>query len=575
MSKNKEDQLEKMRHSCAHLLAAAVVKLWPDTKLGIGPAITDGFYYDFRFKKPISEEDLPKIEFEMRETLGTWKGFEREEKSINEAKKIEKDQPFKLDLIREFSITSKRVSFYKSGNFSDLCKGGHVKDSKKIGPFKLLSIAGAYWRGSEKNPMLTRIYGTCFENQKKLDEFLGKREKAKENDHKKIGKELDLFSFHSDAPGFVFWHPKGMMLREALMKLHDKLHKRGGYLPVSTPILLSEELWHKSGHWDNYKDEMYFSKGDKKNFVIKPMNCPGAILIYKNSPHSYKDLPLRLAEWGEVHRQEPSGTLNGLFRIRAFRQDDAHIFVTEDQMESEIEDVINLTLEFYKLVGFENIGIELSTRPDKFIGDKKIWEKSEDTLKNVLRGMDIDYKINEGEGAFYGPKIDFHINDALSRSWQCGTIQLDFSMPERFKLEYIDKDGAPKRPVMIHRTVVGSIQRFIGILVEHFGGAFPTWLTPIQVKILPIADRHQTYAAEVLEKIQNARLRSELDDRSETLQSRIRDSQVQKIPYMLIVGDREKVQNKVAVRSREKGDQGTVSVETFIRKVKDEERNFI
>jgi threonyl-tRNA synthetase len=570
MSNTSEQDLEPMRHSCAHLLAAAVMNLWPNTRLGIGPAIENGFYYDFDFKKPISEEDLPKIEKEMRRVLKSWDKFSRIEKRINEAKKLERKQPFKLDLIREFSKKSNKVSFYKSGDFLDLCKGGHVGNAKAMGEFKLLSVAGAYWRGSETNPMLTRIYGTCFKTNKELDEYLKDREEAKKRDHKKLGKELDLFSFQNEAAGFVFWHPKGMLLREALMVPYNKLHKKAGYQMISTPILLSDKIWHQSGHWSNYKDNMYFTKKDNKTLVVKPMNCPGTILVYKNRPHSYKELPLRFAESGEVHRYEQSGTLNGLFRVRAFRQDDAHIFVTELQVEQEIENIINLTLEFYKIVGFQKVHIELSTRPEKSIGSTALWEKAEKTLKNALEQLSIEYKINEGEGAFYGPKIDFHIKDSLSRSWQLGTIQLDFFMPDRFGLEYTDLDGKTKSPTIIHRTVIGSIQRFLGILIEHYGGAFPTWLAPIQTKIIPISERHVDYANELEQTLLDSGLRTETDSRNETMQAKIRDAQIQKIPYMLIVGDKEKVQKKVAVRSREKGDEGLFSISDLIKRLQKE-----
>ena len=569
--KNNENSnnLNSSRHSCAHLLAAAVLKLWPETKLGIGPAIEDGFYYDFNFKKPISEDDLPVIEKEMDRIIKTWGKFERTEKSIKEAEEIEKDQPFKLELIKELSKESDKVSFYRSGEFVDLCKGGHVEKIQNIGHFKLLTLAGAYWRGNEKNPMLTRIYGTSFSTKAELDKYLLEREEAKKRDHKKIGKELELFSFHKEAPGFVFWHPKGMMLREAVMKLHSELHRNEGYQTISTPIILSEELWRQSGHLETFKDKMYFTRKDNRTFAIKPMNCPGTILVYKERPHSYKELPLRLAESGEVHRHEPSGTLNGLFRVRAFRQDDAHIFVSEDQIETEIRRVVELTLAFYKTVGFERVDIELSTRPTKAIGSNDIWDRAESTLRKILTGLNLEYKINEGEGAFYGPKIDFHIKDSLSRSWQCGTIQLDFFMPERFGLEYTDKDGKSKRPVIIHRTIVGSIQRFVGILIEHFGGEFPTWLAPVQVLIVPIADRHNEYANSVQENLLQNGLRCEVDSRSETMQAKIRDGELKRIPFIFVVGDREQAQKTVTVRSRLTSEQKTETVEKVINDIEE------
>ena len=567
---SKIEYLEKMRHSCAHLLAAAVLKLFPETKLGIGPAIDNGFYYDFEFKNPMSEGDLFKIEKEMKNIKKNWHAFERIEKSINEAKKIEKNQLYKLDLIEEFSKISNKVSFYKSGDFIDLCKGGHIENPQDIGPFKLLTIAGAYWRGSENNPMLTRIYGTCFPTQKELDEHISILEEAKKRDHRKIGKELDLFSFHEEAPGFVFWHPKGMAIRSALSKPYEEMHRKAGYKPVSTPILLSEELWRKSGHWDNYKDKMYFTKVDNRTFAIKPMNCPGVSLIYRERPRSYKDLPLRLAESGEVHRHELSGTLIGLFRVRAFRQDDAHIFVREDQIENEVKEIVELTMNFYKMMGFNDADIELSTRPEKSMGSKTIWDKAESILKKVLDQMHIKYKINEGEGSFYGPKIDFHIKDHLLRSWQCGTIQLDFLMPERFDLEYIDKDGSGKRPVMIHRTIVGSIQRFIGILIEHYAGAFPLWLSPIQVVILPIADRHNEKAKKIREKLFMEGIRVKIDQRRETLQLKIREATLQKVPYMGIIGDKEAEIGAVSVRTRNGKNLGQMGVLGFLNLLKEE-----
>ena len=468
-----QKKLDSLRHSTAHLLATAVLELWPNTKLTIGPAIEDGFYYDFDFVSPITEEDLPRIEKKMSEILPFWKSFEGREISEEQARKIFKDNPYKLELIDEIVEKGEKITLYKCGNFEDLCRGGHSDNpSKEIAAFRLLSIAGAYWRGTEKNKMLTRIYGTSFPTKKELDDYLNMLEEAKKRDHRKLGKDLDLFSFHEEGPGFVFWHPKGMLLRESLMNTYNDIHKKAGYQLVSTPMLLSEDLWHKSGHWDHYKDSMYFTKIDSRTFAIKPMNCPGVSLIYKNRLRSYRDLPLRFAEQGEVHRHEPSGTLHGLFRVRAFRQDDAHLFVRDDQIEEEVKNIILLTLDFYKKIGFSNVHIELSTRPENSIGGDKIWEKAEAILKKVLLDLKIEYKLNEGDGAFYGPKIDFHIEDVLGRSWQCGTIQVDFSMPERFDLSYEGKDGEKHRPVMVHRAIYGSLERFIGIIIESFSGKF-------------------------------------------------------------------------------------------------------
>lgn len=579
---DKLKKLEQIRHSCAHLLAAAVIELWPGTQNAIGPSIENGFYQDFDFGDvKINEADLEKIEKKMHELVKAWKLFETREVPPEKARKDFSHNKYKLELIEELAKSGKKITENNPGNFLDLCKGGHASDPKnELKYFKLLSIAGAYWKGSEKNKMLTRIYGTCFQSQKELDEYLRQQEATKKRDHKKIGQELDLFSFHQEAPGFVFWHPKGMVLRETLMKIYNELNKETGYQVVSTPILLSEELWRKSGHWDNYKNKMYFTKIDNKIFVIKPMNCPGVSLIYKNHTHSYRDLPLRYAEAGEVHRHEPSGTLNGLFRVRAFRQDDAHIFAREDQIETEVKNIIELTLKLYKIIGFSEINIELSTQPEKSIGSDVLWEKAEDILRKVLQDLKLNYKINEGEGAFYGPKIDFHIKDSLGRSWQCGTIQLDFFMPERFGLEYIDKDGLPKHPVMIHRTVIGSIQRFVGILIEHFAGAFPLWLSPVQVMLLPIADRHLKYTNIIAKSLKEENIRVEVDSRQETLPAKVRDATLQKVPYLGIIGDREvqsskiKVQNYgesvISVRTREGKDLGQMSLSALLNKLKEE-----
>ncbi len=566
-------EIKTMRHSFSHVLAAAVLDMFPEAKLGMGPAVENGFYYDFDLPRTLIPEDLPILEKKMRRIIKKNEKFERADVSIKEALEISKKskQTYKTELIKDLEKAGeKTVSFYKTGKFIDLCAGPHVVSTNQLGAFKLSHISGAYWKGDEKNKMLQRIYGYAFATQKELDEFLVNLEEAKKRDHRKIGKEMDLFSFHSEAPGMVFWHPKGMILREALMEPHKKLHDEEGYETVSTPIMLSEKLWHRSGHWDNYKDEMYFSKVDNAKFAIKPMNCPGSILIYSTYPRSYREFPMRLYENGEIHRHELSGTLHGLFRVRAFRQDDAHIYLLPDQIENEIQKIVKLTLDFYKMCGFEEVSIEVSTRPEKSIGSDEIWEKSESILKKTLKDMGLKYQINEGDGAFYGPKIDFHIKDSLGRSWQCGTTQLDFSMPERFDLKYIDKDGKLKHPVMIHRTVIGSIQRFIGVLIEHYGGHFPLWLAPVQVKIIPVSDKFEKFARKVEAELKSADSRVEFDSSDESVGKKIRNAELEKIPYMLILGEKEEKAGKVAVRSHKKGDEGQIELKKLISNLKKE-----
>ena len=567
-----QEHLNNLRHSCAHLLAAAVMKLWPDTKRTIGPAIDDGFYFDFEFQKPITEADLPKIEAKMREILPSWAKFERHELSEQEAKKEYENNIYKHEIIEEITGKGETITFYKSGDYWDLCRGGHVDNpAHELKHFKLLSLAGAYWRGSEKNQMLTRIYGTCFPTKDELDKYLWQQEEAKKRDHKKIGRELDLFSFHEEGPGFVFWHPKGLRMRQPLLNFWQEVHDKAGYEEVSTPIALSDSLWKQSGHWQNYKDNMYFTKADNKTYALKPMNCPGMILIYKNRPHSYRELPIKWRELGLVHRHEPSGTLNGLFRQRAFRQDDAHIFLREDQIEKEVKEVIELALSVYKVFHFENIQIELSTRPAKSIGSDAVWEKAESMLLKALTDLKLDYKLNKGDGAFYGPKIDFHLQDSLGRLWQCGTIQLDFAMPERFKLIYTDSDGKEKQPVMIHRAIFGSVHRFFGILIEHYAGAFPLWLSPLQILLIPIADRHAEHAQGIFEKLRNAGIRAQVDDRSESMQAKIRDATLQKTPYMGIIGDKEMAGGDLlSIRTREGKDLGQVKLNELISKLQEE-----
>ena len=563
------DKLEKMRHSCAHLLAAAVVKLWPKTKLGIGPAIEDGFYYDFDFKTSISEDDLQKIEKEMKNIQKTWKGFGRIEKTISEAKKLEKNQPYKLDLINEFGKSASKVSFYKSGDFVDLCKGGHVETAKEIGPFKLLSVAGAYWRGSEKNPMLTRIYGVCFASQKELEEYLAKIEEAKKRDHKRLGQELSLFSFLPQSPGMPYWYPKGFTLLLLIRGLIRKLNRKHGYLEISTPLLAKKEVWETSGHWSLFRENMFTFDMDGQTYALKPMNCPQTLLFYKTKQFSYRDLPMKLSDLDTLHRYEESGTLNGLFRVRELSQDDAHVICEAEQAESIIEEVVIMAKILYEIFDLTP-NLYISTRPDKALGSISEWKKAESILEKVLRKMGINFGVKSKEGSFYGPKIDFHVKDSLGRDWQLATTQLDIQMPKLFKATYIDKNGKETTPIMVHRAILGSLERFIGILIEHYGGAFPTWLSPTQVIVLPITDRNLNYGQKVVDILITKGARAELDSRSETLQSKIRNAQLQKIPYMLVVGDKEQVQNKVSIRHRERGDEGSKKIDAFIQDLEEE-----
>jgi threonyl-tRNA synthetase len=563
-----EHDLTTLRHSAAHILAAAVKELYPEVKLGIGPAIEDGFYYDFDRPEGFTPEDLEKIEKRMHKIVAADEPFTCKEITKEEAEKIFSDEPYKLELIRE--IPEETVTIYQNGAFVDLCRGPHVERTSQVKVFKLLSVAGAYWRGSEKNPMLQRIYGTAFWSQEELDQYLALLEEARKRDHRKLGKDLDLFSFHEEGPGFPFWHPKGMIVLNAILDYWRKIHIQHGYQEVRTPMILNEELWHRSGHWETYRDNMYFTEIDNHTYAVKPMNCPGVMLIYKETIRSYRDLPLKYAELGHVHRHEKSGVLHGLFRVRAFTQDDAHVFCTPEQAEEEIVKIIDLIQTIYAKFGFSDYRIELSTRPEKSIGTDEMWETAENALHQALRSQGIDYAVNPGDGAFYGPKIDFHIRDSMGRSWQLGTIQLDFSMPDRFDLEYIGEDGKPHRPVMIHRAVLGSIERFMGILIEEYAGAFPLWLAPVQVILLPIADRHIDYAKEVAAKLAKIGLRVNVDTRNEKTGFKIREAQVQKIPYMLIIGDKEVEAGKVAVRQREAGDLGAMLIEDFIKQINNE-----
>ncbi|AEV69571.1 Ser-tRNA(Thr) hydrolase, threonyl-tRNA synthetase [Acetivibrio clariflavus DSM 19732] len=560
------------RHTSSHILAQAVKRLYPNVKLAIGPAIDNGFYYDFDVERPFSVEELAQIEEEMKKIIKEDLKLERFTLPRDEAIKFmeEKGESYKVELIRDLP-EGETISFYKQGEFVDLCAGPHVESTGKIKAFKLLSVAGAYWRGNEKNKMLQRIYGTAFSKKSELDEYLFRLEEAKKRDHRKLGKELDLFDIYEEGPGFPFFMPKGMVLRNILESYWREEHQARGYQEIRTPIILNEDLWHRSGHWDHYKENMYFTKIDEGDFAIKPMNCPGGMLVYKRRLHSYRDLPQRLAELGLVHRHELSGTLHGLMRVRCFTQDDAHIFMTQEQVKDEVLGVINLIDDFYNVFGFK-YHVELSTRPEDSMGTDEQWEMATNALKEALEAKGMNYKINEGDGAFYGPKIDFHLEDSIGRTWQCGTIQLDFQMPQRFDLSYIGPDGEKHRPVMIHRVVFGSIERFIAILTEHFAGAFPTWLSPVQVKILPLIDKHHQYADEVRAELEAKGIRVEVDWRNEKIGYKIREAQLEKIPYMLVIGDKEMENRAVAVRSRKDGDLGAMALKDFIDRIVKEVR---
>lgn len=561
-------------HTTSHIMAQAIKRIFPEVKLAIGPSIDNGFYYDFDVEKPFTEDDLAKIENEMKKIIKEDLAIERFTLPRDEAIKFmkEKQEPYKVELIEDLP-EDEEISFYKQGEFTDLCAGPHVMKTGSIKAIKLLTTSGAYWRGNEKNKMLQRIYGISYPKASQLEEYLNMLEEAKKRDHKKLGKELELFMMTGEGPGFPFFLPKGMVLRNVLEDYWRKIHTLNGYQEVKTPVMLNEELWHRSGHWDHYKDNMYTTKIDEQDFALKPMNCPGGMLVYKSKMHSYKDLPIRMGELGLVHRHEKSGQLNGLFRVRCFTQDDAHIFCLPEQIESEIINLMHLINQVYSLFGF-TYTVELSTRPENSMGSDEEWATAENALKKALEHENMEYVINEGDGAFYGPKIDFHIKDSLGRDWQCGTIQLDFQMPERFDLTYIGQDGEKHRPVMLHRVVFGSIERFIGVLIEHYAGAFPTWLAPVQVKILTISDKQKAYANKIVEKLMNEGIRVEVDDREEKIGYKIREAQLQKIPYMLIVGDKEVETNAVGVRARKDGDIGQMPIDEFICKIKAEIKEY-
>jgi len=557
------------RHTTSHILAQAIKRLYPDTKLAIGPAIEDGFYYDVDSETVFTPEILEKLEDEMRRICKEKIPLERFELPRSEALEFVRDEPYKVELINDLPEDA-AISFYRQGDFTDLCAGPHMDSTGRIkgNAIKLTSCTGAYWRGDSSRKMLQRIYGTCFPKKEELDAYLKRIEEAKKRDHRKLGKELGLFALLEEGPGFPFFLPKGMVLRNTLIEYWREVHKKHGYVEISTPIILNQELWHRSGHWDHYKDNMYTTVIDNEDYAVKPMNCPGGMLVYKLEPHSYRDLPLRAAELGLVHRHELSGALHGLFRVRCFTQDDAHIFMTRDQMKDEIKGVVNLFDEVYSKFGL-SYNIELSTMPEDHMGSLEDWDFAQETLKKAITEMGKTYEINEGDGAFYGPKLDFHLEDSLGRTWQCGTIQLDFQMPELFELEYTGADGDKHRPVMIHRVVLGSIERFIGVITEHYAGAFPTWLAPVQVMVMPITDRSKDYSEKIYKKLFDAGIRVEKDFRNEKIGYKIREAQLQKIPYMLVIGDKEAEAGTVSVRTRT-GDENTVALDEFITNIEEE-----
>ena len=560
--------LDVMRHSCAHVMAEAICSIWPETKLVYGPTVEDGFYYDVDLDEPIRPTDFERIEEKMSEIVKADKPFVRVEMTRAEAIEKMAGDRYKSDNIAH--ADGDIISFYSHGDgFEDLCRGPHVPSTAKVGSFKIMSVAGAYWHGDPTQKMLQRVYGTAWHTKKDLDDYLQRLEEAKKRDHRVLGKQLDLFSFNEAGPGFAFIHPKGMIIWNAIVDFWRGVHDRYGYQEIRTPIILNEELWHRSGHWDNYKENMYFTNFDDTDFAIKPMNCPGGCLVYKTRQHSYREFPMRVAELGLVHRHEASGVMHGLFRVRQFTQDDAHIFCTPEQIEAEIIGVIELTFEIYQAFGFEDFHIELSTKPDKHIGSDEIWEIATNALKDALKHKNIDYKINEGDGAFYGPKIDFHIQDCLKRSWQLGTIQLDFSMPERFSLVYTDKDNVEKTPVMIHRAVLGSFERFIGILIEHYGANFPIWLSPEQARILPISEKSNDYAGQVGQKLRDSYIRSSIDISDEKIGAKIAKAHGEKLPYMLVVGPKEAETGTVNVRIRGVKENKTIGVDEFLGNIRD------
>lgn len=567
---NEQEGLRALRHTAAHILAQAVKRLYPNAKLTIGPAIDTGFYYDFDMEETLTADVLKNIEEEMKKIVKEDLRLERSVLSREEALKLveEKGESYKVELINDLP-EDEELTFFTQGEFTDLCAGPHVLRTSKVKAFKLLSVAGAYWRGSEKNKMLQRVYGTAFDKKSKLDEYLNMLEEAKKRDHRKLGKELKLFTLMNEGPGFPFFLPNGVILKNKLIEYWRELHNEYGYVEIETPMILNRELWETSGHWFHYKENMYTVNIDEEEYAIKPMNCPGGMLVYKTETHSYRDLPIRAAELGRVHRHELSGALHGLMRVRAFTQDDAHIFMLPEQIKDEIKGVIKLIDEVYGTFGFK-YKVELSTRPENSMGSDEEWQLAENALQGALEEINMDFKVNQGDGAFYGPKIDFHLEDSLGRTWQCGTIQLDFQLPQRFDLNYIGSDGEKHRPIVIHRVVFGSIERFIGILIEHYAGKFPTWLSPVQVKVLPISEQFNDYAKEVLSALTANSIRADLDERAEKIGYKIREARNERIPYIIVVGEKEQTSKTISLRSRENGDEGSCSLDEFISRIKKE-----
>ncbi|MDO4711228.1 MAG: threonine--tRNA ligase [Peptostreptococcaceae bacterium] len=555
-------------HTSTHIMAQAIKRLFPEAKLAIGPALENGFYYDIDLDYRLTQEDLEKIEDEMRKIVKEGFNIRRFELPPAEALKFmqEKKEDYKVEMIRDLEASGEKISFYEQGEFVDLCAGPHLADVKKVKAFKLTSVAGAYWRGDQSNKMLQRVYGIAFEKKKELDEYLHMLEEAKKRDHRKIGREMELFTVLEEGPGFPFFLPNGTILKNELMKYWREVHRKAGYIEIETPIILRRQLWETSGHWHNYKENMYTVQIDEEDYAIKPMNCPGCMLAYKTKMRSYRDFPIRVGEVGRVHRHELSGALHGLMRVRAFTQDDAHIFMLEEQIKEEIKGVTRLIDEVYKKFGF-TYHVELSTRPEKFLGKIEDWDRNEATLKEALEEMGLDFKINEGDGAFYGPKIDFHLRDAIGRTWQCGTIQLDSQLPQRFEITYVGRDGEKHQPIMIHRVAFGSIERFMGILIEHYAGKFPVWLAPVQAKILPISDKFMDYAKEIQSKLFEAEVRVDLDDRAEKIGYKIREAQLEKVPYMIIVGEKEVQEGNISIRFRDSGETVSMSLDEFRNKV--------
>ena len=570
LTTDNEKAVEVLRHSISHIMAQAVKRFYKDAKLAIGPSIENGFYYDFDIEKPLTTEDLEKIEQEMNNIINENLKFERMDVLREEALKLmeEKNEPYKVELINDLP-EGEKISLYKQGDYVDLCRGPHIPSTKYVKAFKLTSVAGAYWRGNEKNKMLQRVYGVAFKDKTSLETYLHNLEEAKKRDHRKLGKELKLFTFAEEGPGFPFFLPKGVILKNTLIDFWRKLHYEAGYVEVETPIMLNKKLWETSGHWYHYKENMYTSMIDGEEFALKPMNCPGGMLVYKSEAHSYRDFPMRVGELGRVHRHELSGALHGLMRVRAFTQDDAHIFMLPDQIKSEIKGVVELIDKVYSKFGFK-YHVELSTRPEDSMGSDEEWNLAEDSLKGALEELNLDFIVNEGDGAFYGPKIDFHLEDSIGRTWQCGTIQLDFQLPQRFELEYVGSDGEKHRPIVIHRVIFGSIERFIGILIEHFAGKFPTWLAPVQVKVLPISDKFNDYSEQIKNELEKNGIRVEMDYRNEKIGYKIREARNERVPYIIVIGEKEENEKKISLRSRKNGDEGSLELKELIDRINDE-----